>query len=215
MSDVTTSIEERVAKMPRPAQIYYKQMMSQADGDILTTIKDLREGQIDGSIDLEFRPAANLAMVALTAQVHGSDQSRTKSFAESLHDMRYRIEQARLDGDQESYDALRAGLAQTEAKAKQEEARQAQHIAEMEASNEAFEAQKKTNYETMLASFKDAEMQRIRRMRIKPDEAEAYYTQWSQTAAETAAQRASGYAPDKPPIPITDDEAGIHGAGTG
>jgi hypothetical protein len=90
-----------VSASRRRSDLFQTQMMSQADGDILTTIKDLREGQIDGSIELVFRPAANLAMVALTAQVHGSDQPRIKSFAGSLHDMRYRIEQARLDGDQE------------------------------------------------------------------------------------------------------------------
>ena len=50
----------------------------------------------------------------------------------------------------------------------------------------------------MLASFKDMEMVKIRRMGVKPDEAENYYKEWFKKATVDAAQRASGYTPSDP-----------------
>ena len=41
-------------------------------------------------------------------------------------------------------------------------------------------------------------MQKIRRMGMNPDEAEAYYYEWAKKATEAAAQRASGYTPHAP-----------------
>jgi hypothetical protein len=82
MTDLNTPIEDRMAQMPRPAQLYYNQIMKQADENIFTAIKDLRKNQCDGSIEPELRPAANLAMVALTAHLNG-DTRRTKTDAES------------------------------------------------------------------------------------------------------------------------------------
>jgi hypothetical protein len=42
------------------------------------------------------------------------------------------------------------------------------------------------------------EMQKIRRMGVKPDEAEDYYREWFEKATVDAAQRASGYTPRSP-----------------
>ena len=53
-------------------------------------------------------------------------------------------------------------------------------------------------YETMMADSKEMEMQKIRRMGVKPDKAEAYYAEWSEKRITGVAQRTSGYTPHTP-----------------
>jgi hypothetical protein len=198
MTDLNTPIEDRMAQMPRPAQLYYNQIMKQADEDIFTAIKDLRKSQDDGSIELELRPAANLALVTMTVRLNGDSLPRPKTNAEALADMHQRIERARLDGDQELYDSLNSGLAHAKAQAKKKEKFQRKRIAKVEASNQAFEDQKREKYETMVTESKDMEMQKIRRMGVKPDKAEAYYQEWSEKRITDVAQKTSGYTPHTP-----------------
>jgi hypothetical protein len=109
MTDMNTPVEERIAQMPHPAQLLYNEILQQADENVFVAVKNLRKSQSDGSIESELRPGANLALVALTAHLNGGELRRTKTDAEALYDIRERIEQARLKGDRESYDALRAG----------------------------------------------------------------------------------------------------------
>ena len=51
---------------------------------------------------------------------------------------------------------------------------------------------------SVLANFKDMEMQKTRRMGYQGAEAEAYYNEWARKATVDAVQRASGYTPQTP-----------------
>jgi hypothetical protein len=53
-------------------------------------------------------------------------------------------------------------------------------------------------YETMMADFKGMEMQKIRRMGMKPDEAENYYKEWSEKRITGVAVKVSGFTPSDP-----------------
>ena len=117
-----------------------------------------------------------------------------------MGDVRNRIEQARLNGDQTSYDALRAGLEKTKAATKAAEARQAEHEASSVASAAAFEDEKRANYESVLAESKEMQMATVKRMGYQGKEAEKYYETWFAPAAVTAAQRISGYTVPTAPI---------------
>ena len=193
--------------LPPDARTRYWRLQSACE-NIFTAIKDLRSSYADGSLEPELRPAANLAMVAMNAHLAGDSLPRPKTDDEARQEIRAKIEQARLKGDRESYDALREGLAYTKALAKADEQRQAKRIATLDASHQALAVEKQARHEQLLEDWKDLEIQKFRRMGMKPDEAELHYKQWSQKRIEDAARKVSGVSP--PPI-----ESGVTGHGTG
>jgi hypothetical protein len=50
----------------------------------------------------------------------------------------------------------------------------------------------------MLVEWKDAEIQRFRRMGMKADEAENYYKEWSEKRITGVAQKTSRHTPSNP-----------------
>jgi hypothetical protein len=201
MTDMDTPVADRVAQMPQASQMFYNQILQQADENIFTAIKDLRKSQADGSIEPQYRDAANLAMVAMTATLSGNDEGPHLSDSEALEDIQDRIEAARLAGDRETYDLLRASLARGQEKAEQAEALQQKRSAELEASRQGFEEEKKAKYETLSTEFKDMEIQQLRRQGMNPQEAEAHFAQFSARSIEATARSVSGYH-TREPIPL-------------
>jgi len=200
MTDMNTPIADRVSQMSQPAQMYYNQILKQADENIFLAIKDLRKSQADDSIEPQYRDAANLALVAMTAHLNGDSLPRPKTDAEALQDMQSRIAEAAAAGDRETYDALRAGLAHVAEKAIKADALQEERLAALESNRQAFAEEQAGRYETMLASTKDMEIQKARRMGMDSKEAEAFYAEWSEKTTELAVQRATGYTPPRAPI---------------
>lgn len=206
--DMSRPVADRLAEMPRDARLYFSQWMKAADTNIFTAIKDLHKAQDEGSIDRELQPAANLAMVAMNAHLAGDSLPQPKTDDEARREIEERMEQARLNGDRESYDALREALAYSETQAKAHEESRAKRTATIEKSNQALEAEKQTRYEKLLANWKDLEIQKFRRMGMKPDQAERHYQQWAQKGIEDAARKTAGVTPP----PIEPDVTG-HGMG--
>lgn len=200
-------VADRIAEMPHDAQLYFDQLMKAADTNIFKAIKDLHKAQDDGSIDRELRPAANLAMVAMNAHLAGDSLPQPKTDDEARQEIQEKMEQARLDGDREGYDALKGALAHSEAQAQADEENRAKRTAAIEKSNQALETEKQTKYEKLLANWKDLEIQKFRRMGMKPDQAERHYQQHAQKGIEDAARKTAGVSP--PPI-----ESDVTGHGT-
>ena len=197
---MTDNIQERIEKMPQAAQMFYNQILQQADENIFTAIKDLRKSQADGSIEPEYRDAANLAMVAMTAHLNGDSRPRPLTDSEALDDMKKRISEAAANGDRELYDRLREGLAHSVEQTLKADSLAAERITKLESNAQEFETKKASQYESMLAQTKDMEIQKARRMGMDQKEAEAFYAEWSEKATELACQRASGYTPPRAPI---------------
>ena len=200
MTDVHINLVEQVDKLSRPEKMYFDTILKNSDDNIFVSIKNLRKKFAEDSIEPEYREAATLALTSMQAHLNGESIPRPKSDAEALADMQERVEQARLDGDQETFDHLREGLAHAAEKAIAADELMKKRISELVANREAFAAEKKSRYEDMLLATKDRELNGYRRQGMDSNEAESHYQQWAQKATELACQRATGYAPPRAPI---------------
>ena len=195
------NIETRVAKLPQVSQLYYAQILAQADGgDIFTAIENLRKSQTDGSIPTELREAASYALVSMNSHLNGDSKPRQLSGDEARADIKLRIERAKLTGDRKSYDALTEAQAHGAAKAEKAEALSQKRNAEREANNEVLLEEKRELYLELKKSFKDAEMHLLSRAGLTPEQAEAQYQLLSAAGVEQAAQFGSGFIPPAAPI---------------
>jgi hypothetical protein len=216
MTNMDTPVSDRVAQMPQASQMFYNQILQQADENIFTAIKDLRKSQADGSIEPELREAGNLALIAMTTRLNGS-QERFKSTAEAVAEIKLKIKEAAQKGDRETFDVLTASLARGQKKASQAAELQQKRSAELEATTKAFAEEQKAKYETFSTEFKDMEIQQLRRQGMNPQEAEAHYQQFSARSIEATARSVSGYHTREPieDSKLNIEESAIHGAGTG
>jgi hypothetical protein len=196
-----STIEEKVLNLKQPAQMYYNQILKAADENIFTAIKDLRKGFAEDSIEPEYREAATLALTAMTAHLNGESKLQPKTDSEALADMQGRIEEARLAGDQELYDSLRAGLAHSVDKAAKAEALLKKRTAAIAASQQAFAEEQASRYETMLTEAKDFEIQKYRSHGLNAAEAESHYEKYRKAELEASVQRFTAYTPPREPIP--------------
>jgi Fic family protein len=195
------SLTAKVAKLSRPEKMFFDTILKKSDENIFTAIKDLRKGFAEDSIEPQFKEAATLALTAMTAHLNGDDEGPFLSDDDALSDLKERLETARTEGDQETYDSLKSGLNHAETKAAKSKELNERRIAELESSNEAHAAAKKTQYQDMLDSAKDRALNGYRRQGMDHAQAELHYQEWAQKTTEAACQRATGYTPPREPIP--------------
>ena len=198
MTDTNISLTEKVDALNRPAKMYFDEILKSSEDNIFVAIKNLRKAQADGEVEPEFQAAANFALVAMTAHLAGDEGPRQKTDSEALADLQGRIEQARLAGDKELYDSLRAGLAHVAEKAIAADELHQKRTADLDAQNQAYETENKARYESMLKDWRDAEILNLRRGGMDLVEAENHFEKFSAKSMEDIARKTTGYTHREP-----------------
>jgi outer membrane PBP1 activator LpoA protein len=139
-------------------------------------------------------------MAKMVGHLNGDSKPRQLTPAEAQHDIRQRLEEARLAGDRKTFDALTAALAHGEKKAAQAASLLKKRNTELEATQQTFAAEKKAQYLELKQAFKDAELHRLRVGGLTGDDAEAQYNLLSASSVEEAARAGSGYSPPREEI---------------
>lgn len=198
MPDQHISLTDQVAKLSHPEKLYFDTLLKGSDENIFVSIKSLRKQFADDSIEPEYREASNLALVAMESHLRGESKYQPATDAEALADLQARIETARLAGDRETYDALRAGLAHAAEKAIAADELHEKNMAKLDATHAAIAADQKATYEQLVKDWSDSEIQQLRRGGMKADEADAHFARWGATPIEDRARKISGYSHREP-----------------
>ena len=195
---MTDSLTTKVEQLSRPEKMYFDTVLKSSESNIFTAIKTLRKEIAEDSIEAQFKPAALLALTAMTAHLNGDSLPTPKTDAEALADLQGRIEQARLDGDQDTYDRLRAGLALAAEKAIAADELHQKRLADLDTQKQAYETENKARYDSMLKGWKDTEILNLRRGGMDLPEAESHYEKFSAKQMEAIARKATGYTHREP-----------------
>ena len=114
MSQLTESIQKRLEQLPQSQRLFYGELVDQSEGNIFTSIKQIRADTASGEIKPEFHEVAGLAIAALTEILNGEASPAALSEAEAVEDIRVKLQTAETHGDEQNAAILRDSLKKAE-----------------------------------------------------------------------------------------------------
>jgi len=193
MTQLNPDIASRVDRLPHSARGYFNSLVDEGRSKPHETLARIRTGLTDGSIETEFRPAAQMAIVALTESSRGTSAQKQPTSAEVRAEYRGKIARADELGLDNQAARLRSVLESVD---KKEEAER-ERVAKIRAENKKriIEQQEENlrNYTKQYDELMHGAISELARSgRMSFEDAKVYFMKHQQPSLEASLRRTYG-----------------------